>query len=166
MKTIKAEYGQDFFEKQSVATQLMEDKTPQEIWNFGPDRMEKIFHFACDLYDEKRYADASDLFLLLTTLNPREALFWKGFGFSSQQQSDFEAAALAYECALSLEPARADLFPCYLKSLCSLGRREQALFVLKELMDLDFAESPEELANIRAQGESIVRSSLNELKGE
>ncbi|MCE5317566.1 MAG: tetratricopeptide repeat protein [Parachlamydia sp.] len=165
MALIKAERGQSFFVKQYIVSQLLEEKTPQEIWGIGPEKIEQMFEFACDLYDEKRYKDAADLFLLLTTLNPHRFNFWKNLGFSSQMQSEFAAAALAYECAFSIDPRTAELYPYYLRCLCELKRREQALVVLTELLDKEFDESPEDLAAIRSQCESIVKASLELLKG-
>lgn len=165
MTVIKAERGQSFFEKQYIVSQLLEDKTPQEIWGLSAERVEKMYQFACDLYDEKRYKDAADLFLLLTTLNPHRYNFWKGLGFCIQLQSDFAPAALAYECAFAIDPKSAELYPYYLRCLCELNRREQALVVWQEMLDKEFDETPEELERIRTQCEAIVKASLAQLKG-
>lgn len=165
MTVIKAERGQSFFEKQYIVSQLLDNKTPQEIWGLSPERVEKIYQFACDLYDEKCYKDASDLFLLLTTLNPNRFHFWKGLGFSIQQQADFAPAALAYECAFAIDPKSAELYPYYLRCLCALNRREQALIVWQELLNKEFEDAPGELAKIRSQCETLMKASLAQLKG-
>ncbi len=155
-KVIKAEKGRDFFEKLFFADQLQEEKTPQEIWGIPEEKIDKIYQFACDLYDEKRDEDASDVFLLLTTLRPDGLAFWKGLAFSSQRKSDFAAALIAYEYALALDPTHAELYPYYLRTLCELDRKEQALIVLKELMDRDFDDSAATLRIIRTQAEAVV----------
>lgn len=165
MSVIRAEPGQVFFEKQFIINQLLENKTPQEIWGLSDERVEKMYQFACDLYDEKRYKDAANLFMLLTTLNPHRFTFWKALGFSIQQQCDYAPALLAYECALELDPGSAELYPYYIRCLCELNRREQALVLLQEIQDKNFNESPGELERIRTQCEIIVKASLDKLKG-
>lgn len=142
MANFRAEPAENFFEKQAFASQLLEGKSPQEIWNLSAERMDKIYEFACDLYDQKRYHDASDVFLLLTTLNPQEPSYWKGFGFASQQIKDFAAAATAYETALSIDSSDAKLYPCYVRTLCEMHQFEEAKTVLKECLN----GSPEVLA--------------------
>lgn len=155
MKKINAESGRAFFDKQHFASLLGQEKTAQEIWQVSSSRIEQIYQFACDLYEARRYEDACDLLLLLTALNPQQPSFWIGLGFACQQKADYAAAAVAYEYALALEPQNVELYPYYLKSLCEMGRKEQALVALKELME----KSPNG-STIQAQAENVMRSYL------
>jgi tetratricopeptide (TPR) repeat protein len=154
---MRAEKGIDFFNKQIMTTELLAEKTPEEIWGLESEKVHKIYHLACDLYEKKNYEDASDLFLLLTTISPDRIVFWKGLGYSSQQVKDYAAAAVAYEFALDLEPKEAELYPCFLRTLCEMGHRDQALEVLKELMEHEFDDPPERLRSIRKEAETILR---------
>lgn len=158
---------QDYCERKVIASQLQDDKTARQIWHVSNDRIEKIYQFACDLYDSKHYSDSSDLFLLLATLDPIQPMFWKGLGFASQKNGDFLGAIVAYEEALSLETHNAELYPYYLRSLCEGGKKEQALVVFKEFLDMchkhTFHNYRDELGRIRSQAEKVMR---NCIKGE
>ena len=112
---------------------MQEGRTPAEFWEVEPEKIEQIYQFARELYEAGRYADASDVFLLLTALDPHTLDFWKGLGFASHQLNDAVSAAIAYENAIELDEQQAELYPYFIQVLIEAGRRDFAQIALKQL---------------------------------
>lgn len=62
--------------------------------------IQQLYFTACQLFQEKKYADSAKLFTLLTTLNPHANNYWLGLGLSQQNNLQYETALMAFDMAL------------------------------------------------------------------
>lgn len=107
-----------------------EGKTLQDIIGYSHETMEKFYRAARGLFEQKRFREAADAFVFLTTVNPCVHNYWVALGMSEQSTEEYEAALLAYSMAMVTDPA--DPLPYYHAALCTylLGDRESALTAL------------------------------------
>jgi len=83
-----------------IRKQMQEGKTFQEIIGFSPEKMEKFYHIAHNLFLKQEYQKAADAFIFLTTLNPYVHNYWLGLGMSEQLYGGYQGALLAYAMAI------------------------------------------------------------------
>lgn len=81
-----------------------EGKTFQELLGFSNDQMEQFYQGAYRIFEQKRWDDAADAFLFLTTLNPYVHTFWLGLGMAEQSKQEYEQALTAYSMAAMTDP--------------------------------------------------------------
>lgn len=98
---------------------------------------------AYKLLEDGRFDEASDCFLFLTTLYPKDSLLWLGLGIAEQQLSRFEEALSAYEMAAACD-FDAPLPYYYMAKCCfSLHDRPAALKAID--MTLEMCEEGSDL---------------------
>ena len=88
----------------------------QTILGYSDKLMEQMYQAAKDVFTEKRYSEAQEAFLFLTTLNPYVYAYWLGLAMSYQLIEEYEQAILAYDCASKVEPETP--LPYYYKAGC------------------------------------------------
>jgi len=84
--------------------QFEKGKNLQEIYGYSDSMMDKFYLYGVDLYNEGRYTDASDIFLVLVNLNPLYYQVWLNLGMSEQLKDNLDAAKDAFEMAIMLSP--------------------------------------------------------------
>ena len=122
---------------------IHDGKSLQEMIGYSDELMQKLYESALEVFNEKRYREAADGFLFLTTLNPYVYAYWLGLGMSEQLLEEYEQAILAYECASSCETQNPA--PHYYLAACHLllNEKEEARLHL-------------EAAKIRCTGEHLL----------
>ncbi len=108
---------------QALREYIEEGRTFQEIIGYAPETMEKFYRAGFILFSQKRFREASDVFIFLTTLNPYVHNYWIALGMSEQQNQEYEAALVAYAMA-SLTDVE-DPIPHYHSSTCYMLLNDQ-----------------------------------------
>lgn len=129
----------------------------QEILGYSDTMMEQLYSAAYKVFQEGRYEDAQDNFILLTTLNPYVYAYWLGLGMSYQLVEEYEQAILAYEGALATKNDAA--FAYYYLAACHLylNNYDESLQALKMMREKckNIAEN-QELMNKAQHAETMV----------
>ncbi len=86
-------------DKKNLKKNLEKGKSVFELMDFQKETCAKFYQAAFKLFEEQNYADASDAFLFLITLDSANHDYWLGLGMSTQLLHQYEAAIDAYEMA-------------------------------------------------------------------
>jgi len=123
--------------------------------------METAYHYATQLYQQKRYQDASVLFLFLSAHNQWESRYLLGAAGCAQMLGRFEDALSSYGTAASLQMS--DPMPQFRIAECliALNMREEAVETLRFVIDL--ADAPEHVA-LRARARATREWLMQEAK--
>ncbi len=132
--------------------ELAEGKIGQEILGFSDGTMTKFYHAAYQLFEHKRYLDAANAFLFLTTLNPHQHEYWLGLGMATQLCHDYEAAIDAYELAALIDMSNPVPYFYLAKCLFAIHDRKSALEALA--LAIETANDLEEYAELKYQAEA------------
>ncbi len=136
-------------DKKWLKKQLDSGKTAQEIIGFPDETMNKFYHAAYVLFENKRYVDAADAFLFLVTMNPYHYDYWLGLGAATQRCGDYEAAIDSYEMAAICQLENPIPYFHLAKCLFAMHDRESALQAID--LALEYAEGRSEYDEIYHQ---------------
>ncbi|MFI0434500.1 MAG: SycD/LcrH family type III secretion system chaperone [Parachlamydiaceae bacterium] len=136
---------------QLMVEELNQGKVAQEILRV-PDRvMAQFYKAAYELFEEKRYQDASHAFLFLVTLNPDHHEYWLGLGMATQLNQDYESAIDAYEIAALCDISSPVPYFYLAKCLFAIHDRESALHALD--LAIETAAETEEYKELKEQAQ-------------
>lgn len=104
----------------------------QEAFGFSEEQMREFYHFARRLCEEERFQDASDVFLVLTALNPYVCHFWLGLGLCDKIAQNYDVALFDYSMAVAVD--RENPYPYYNIADCYKRLGEEN--ISREFIDL------------------------------
>lgn len=133
-------------DKKWLKKQFAAGKSAQEILEFSDQTMEKFYHAAFQLLDNKRYQDAANAFLFLVTLNPYHYDYWLGLGAATQRCEDYEAAIDAYEMAAICQLDSPVPYFHLAKCLFAMHDRESAMQAID--LALEYSEGISEFEDV------------------
>ena len=115
-------------------------------------QMEAAYHYATQLYRQKRYQDAAILFAFLSMQNQWESRYLLGMAGCAQMLGRFQDALSSYGTAASLDMS--DPMPQFRIAEClvALKMREEAVETLRFVVDL--ADAPEHVG-LRARARAM-----------
>jgi type III secretion system low calcium response chaperone LcrH/SycD len=82
----------------------------QQAFGFTEEQMENFYQFARRLCEHERFKDASDVFLVLTALNPYVSHFWLGLGLCDKIERDYKGALFDYSMAMAVDKENAFVY--------------------------------------------------------
>ncbi len=109
---------------------------PYQSLKFSNETLLDAYRVASSHFERGDFTGASNIFLLLSFLNPLVASFWIGLGMAEELQENFEPAISAYLTAAEMN--KKDLQPIFHSARClnKMKQPEKA----KELLELAMAE--------------------------
>lgn len=140
--------------------EMSQGKLGQEILGFSESVMGQFYVAALHIFEEKRYADAVDAFLFLSTLNPEHYDYWLGLGASLQHCNDYEGAVDAYEMAAICQidcPV-----PYFHLSKCLFAMHDRASSLQAIDLALEYSEFRDEYADLHRQAKAAKELILKE----
>lgn len=87
--------------------------------------------------DEKRFAEARDIYTYLVKREPGNAMYYARLAFASFRLELFAEAVQNYEKSLALDPAQPNRFYNLALSLEALGKKEEALVPIRKAVELE-----------------------------
>ena len=154
MKIVK---GKDLkLSVETMAHLLEEDHLLQEIVGLSDEKMLLIYDYASELYEDKKYQDASDILYLLIILNPINFYFWQAFGIASLKIDDLPAASAAFETAIALDPSQPDPYLYLQEVLIKQREMDAAKQINTFLKNNNFNYSSNELDVIIKKSDSLL----------
>lgn len=135
--------------KSWLKKELASGKTAQEILGYTDEILAKFYEAALHLFEREMYVDASNAFLFLVTLNPRNHEFWLGLGMSTQMCGQFDNAIDAYEMAAICEVNSPVPYFYMAKCLFAVHDHDNAIRALD--LALEFSEDQSEFTDLRQQ---------------
>ncbi|CDR33806.1 SycD/LcrH family type III secretion system chaperone [Criblamydia sequanensis] len=145
---------------EKLKLEMAKGKSAQEILEISPEMMSRFKSAAYRLFAGKRYAEATNAFLFLVTLNPYNHDYWLGLGMSTQMCHEYESAIDAYEMAASLSHENPIPFFYLAKCLFSIHDRESALLAVD--LALEYAGDLDEYKELREQAEQAKKLLLRD----
>lgn len=136
-------------DKEWLANEFASGKSAQEIMEFSDEAMKEFYRAAFFLYENKRYADASNAFMFLVTLNPYEYDYWLGLGMALQMCHEYESAIDAYEMAASRRLDSPVPYFYLAKCFFAIHDHESAMSALD--LALEYSEKGEEYIELHRQ---------------
>ncbi len=126
--------------KEDFTNRMQQEMTLQEICNMSDETLEALYQAAKSIYEQKRYEDAVDAFVFLTTINETRYPFWFALGNALYFCKNFDAACRAYTMAAELNPTDSTclifMSKCY-EELCDFNNAvrvlDQALTVIEDI---------------------------------
>jgi type III secretion system low calcium response chaperone LcrH/SycD len=116
---------------------------------------EKFYDAARGLFEQKRFQDAADAFLVLTILDSNVYAFWMGLGASEQKCAQYESAMMAYAMATVTDPSNP--YPHLYSSQC-YAEIEDVLSSLESIdCAIECAAKSEEYRGVKEQVEGIKK---------
>lgn len=109
----------------------------QEAFGFSDKQMHDFYHFARRLCEEERFQDASDVFLVLTALNPYVCHFWLGLGLCHKIERNYKRALFDYSMGMAVD--RENPYTYYNIADCYFCLGEKQIF--EEFIDLCIEKS-------------------------
>lgn len=97
---------------------LEEGKSLQDIFGFSDETTAEFYDAAKNVLEQKRFTDAIDAFVFLTTINPYISDFWTGLGLAQQNNNDHDAALFSYNVAFTIEEG--EIYPYILAAQCCI----------------------------------------------
>lgn len=94
----------------NLEKQLVEGKTIQEILGISAEDMVKYYEYGNELSEDKRYKDAADVFLFLSTLNPFVYEVWLSLALIEHHNQHWDFSFFAFQKAIALDPFRKDAY--------------------------------------------------------
>lgn len=107
----------------------------QKELNISDEMMLSAYDHVAKIFDEKEFTSASDIFLVLTFLNPYVPSFWCGLGLAEEMKEDFDAASLAFLMAAEVQEEGYLWAIRAAECLKKAGKIEQAYRVLDTVID-------------------------------
>ncbi|MFI0348281.1 MAG: tetratricopeptide repeat protein [Chthoniobacterales bacterium] len=95
----------------SAIYKTMKEGKPRYLaYGLTEEHMDSLFKSACNLYVEKNYSEAMDLFEQLATFNQRDPRGAMGIGLCFQKLEKYDAAAVFFLRSAEIEPKAKTLF--------------------------------------------------------
>lgn len=145
--TISQETQKLISNKDWVQKQLLDGKSVQEMLGFSDEVMNQFYTNACQIFENKRYDDASNAFLFLVTINPYHYDYWLGLGAATQHSHDYEAAIDAYEMAAICQLDNPIPYFHLANCLFAMHDRDNALKAIE--MVLEYSQENDEFSDLR-----------------
>ena len=142
-----------------IKTYIAEGKTFQEILGYDNEIMEKFYQGACRLFENRRYDEASDAFVFLTTLNPYVHNFWLALGMAEQSREEFSAALVAYGMAGINDPSNPVSLWHTAHCHYLMSEPRQAREMLERLLNV--CEGREEHTELVSRGKTLLNRLSN-----
>ncbi len=149
--------------KKFLSHELENGSSLQAVLKLSDEQLGQFYSYAIELFNERKFADAADVFLVLTQLNPCLHNQWLSLGMCEQQKGDLPAAQSAYETAIILNPN--DPRPYINAALCCLGLADSqtALYfiaLMEELIPNCATDSDPTVLAILQQVKDAIRQSF------
>lgn len=144
-----------------LVQELSKGKSIEQIIEIPILLMQKLYQTACHLFETHQYAEASDGFLFLISLNAHNQDYWIGLGMSTQMCGNFESAIDAYEMAAIYDPENPVPYFYLAKCLFAMHERQSSLIALD--MAIQYAgENPEfhELKNQAFEAQAQLKKHI------
>lgn len=125
-------------------------KTLQDLFHFTNEELSNFYTTGVQLYNQSHYEDASNIFLLLTQLNPLISSSWSSLALAEEKRGELQDAVHAYLIAAGLEENTLTLYMDAIRCLLLLKKTEEAKRII-------------EIASHRAETEELLKKSKNEL---
>jgi type III secretion system low calcium response chaperone LcrH/SycD len=138
------------------STKLEQGETLQEVLHFSDKELQNIYAEGWELQKHLRHEDASNIFLLLTLLNPKVGIFWLTLGIAEEMRGELQEALSAYLLAAELEFHTLDPYIHAARCLLILKRKDEAKKVLHDAIER--AEEDAELKIFKKDIEHMLRS--------
>ena len=120
---------------------LKENKTLQEIFKFSDEEMVQFYEEGLASYQRENPEEASDVFMLLTQLNPKVGAFWLGLGAAEEKRGELKDAVNAYLLGAEIETRTLSGYLQGARCLLILDKKEKAREVLKRALERSDQES-------------------------
>jgi len=101
-----------------AALEMLEGKSLQQIFGFSNETALLFYEVAKNILEQKRFRDAINAFVFLTTINPYVPSFWMGLGMAQQLNQEHNVALDSYNIALTLEGRQ--IFPYIVAAQCCI----------------------------------------------
>ena len=117
-------------DEEVLLNHLEEGKPLQELFGFTNEVTAEFYEAAKNILEQKRFEDAINAFVFLTTINPYMSDFWVGLGMAHQQNNQHDEALFSYSVAFNLDGRQ--IFPYVLAAQCCMEVKdfERALEVV------------------------------------
>lgn len=109
--------------------------TLQQSVGFSDEELATFFEDGRSCYDKGAFDEASDVFLVLTQLNPTIGAFWTALGAAEEKKGEIEDAKNVYLIGAELESLTLAPYLHGAKCLLMLNQVEQAKFVLRRAIE-------------------------------
>ncbi len=116
-----------------ILNKMSEKKTEE---GFTEDELKICFLAAVDLYNNKEYEQAADVFYVLTVFDPTRPLFWKCLGSAKFFGNNFKDAFDAYAMAFKINPQDPECLLYQARCLQNEGRIQEAIDTLQQASDI------------------------------
>ena len=118
-------------DEEVLSKHLEEGRPLQELFGFSDEVTAEFYETAKNILEQKRFQEAINAFVFLTTINPYMSDFWVGLGMAHQQNNQHDDAMFAYSVAFNLDGR--EIFPYILAAQCCMEIKdfEQALQVVE-----------------------------------
>ncbi len=73
--------------------------------SLGTEQLEELYSLGYECYGLGQYSEAADLFLLISTLDPKNEVIYHSLGIAEQERGNYEAAVQAYQLVSVLSPS-------------------------------------------------------------
>lgn len=145
----------------------LEAGDPQYAAQLCRDRLQQMPHdinlqllLAVSLSQRGDHAEALEIYASLTRLHPEDSVHWRNYAAALRKAGDLEASEKAYEAAVRLSPADAELLELYGLVQMDLGKLPEARATLLRA----FGKSPDSMA-IRIHA-ALVCARCRDLRAE
>ncbi len=91
-----------------------------------------VYASAYKYYQNRKYAEAINLFRLLTVLDPQNYTYWLGLGAAQQMNKELDKALLSYTFAATIDPTDPTLFFHTADCLLAMNKIDLALTFLDQ----------------------------------
>ncbi len=132
--------------------------TFQKIFHITDEEMAQFYQIGIDQLHGNCTEEASAIFLLLTTLNPKVSSFWLALGLAEEKRGEMEEATKGYLLAGELDKNNIRPYVYAAECLIALRHAEQAKEVLKRALERSENNPLLEKEKIR------VREILNQIR--
>ncbi len=136
-------------DKQRLKKAFAEGKTVQQELEFSNETMAKFYSAAYHILENKKYEDASNAFLFLTTLSPNCYDYWMGLGIATQLGGHYEEAVDAYEMGAILEPENPVPYFYLAKCFFAIHEKDHALEALD--MAIEYAGEDDQFFDLKQE---------------
>ena len=82
----------------------------QETLQISNEKMVEYYEYAQELFADKRYQDAADILLFLSTINPYVYEVWLARGVAEYSLQNFTESVYAFQMAIALDRHREDAY--------------------------------------------------------
>lgn len=132
--------------------EFLKAPTLQEILHFTDEELMSFYTIGVEMFSKDAYAEASNIFLLLTQFNPRVPSFWGALGAAEERSGGLQEAMMAYVFAAELDETSLDNYFHGARCLVFLHNNEDAKKILNRAI-----ERAEENAQLRTWKDKAIK---------